>query len=41
MKSKAAKAIEKPKVSTVATPPENMSMDEALDLYQAEVSQYS
>ncbi|WP_109440660.1 DNA polymerase III subunit alpha [Acinetobacter haemolyticus] len=41
VKSKAAKAIEKPKVSTVATPPENMSMDEALDLYQAEVSQYS
>ena len=25
----------------LAPPPDNMSMDEALDLYQAEVSQYS
>jgi len=41
VKSKAAKAVETPKVSVVALPPANMSMDEALDLYQAEVSQYS
>ena len=41
VKSKAAKAVETPKVSVVAPPPANMSMDEALDLYQAEVSQYS
>ncbi|MCH7380616.1 MULTISPECIES: DNA polymerase III subunit alpha [Acinetobacter] len=41
VKSKAAKAAEAPKVATVAPPPDNMSMDEALDLYQAEVSQYS
>ncbi|NIE95677.1 DNA polymerase III subunit alpha [Acinetobacter sp. Tr-809] len=41
VKSKAAKVAEAPKVSVVAPPPENMSMDEALDLYQAEASQYS
>ncbi len=41
VKSKAAKAVETPKVAVVAPPPDNMSMDEALDLYQAEVSQYS
>ncbi|MFM6959138.1 MAG: nucleic acid-binding protein, partial [Acinetobacter sp.] len=41
VKSKAAKVAEAPKVTTVAPPPENMSMDEALDLYQAEISQYS
>ena len=41
VKSKAAKAVETPKVAVVAPPPENMSMDEALDLYQAEISQYS
>lgn len=41
VKSKAAKVAEAPKVSVVAPPPENMSMDEALDLYLAEASQYS
>ncbi|ESK53353.1 DNA polymerase III subunit alpha [Acinetobacter tjernbergiae] len=41
VKSKAAKVAEAPKIAVVAPPPENMSMDEALDLYQAEVSQYS
>lgn len=41
VKSKAAKVVETPKVAVVAPPPDNMSMDEALDLYQAEVSQYS
>ncbi|MDM1020174.1 DNA polymerase III subunit alpha [Acinetobacter sp. VNK23] len=41
VKSKAAKAVETPKVAAVPPPPDNMSMDEALDLYQAEVSQYS
>lgn len=41
VKSKAAKVAEAPKVATIAPPPDNMSMDEALDLYQAEVSQYS
>lgn len=41
VKSKAAKAVETPKVAVVEPPPDNMSMDEALDLYQAEVSQYS
>jgi len=41
VKSKAAKVAEAPKVSVVPPPPDNMSMDEALDLYQADVSQYS
>ncbi|MBH2002662.1 MAG: DNA polymerase III subunit alpha [Moraxellaceae bacterium] len=41
VKSKAAKVAEAPKIAVIAPPPENMSMDEALDLYQAEVSQYS
>ena len=41
VKSKAAKAVETPRVAVVAPPPDNMSMDEALDLSQAEVSQYS
>lgn len=41
VKSKAAKVIETPKVSVVPPPPANMSIDDALDLYQAEVSQYS
>ena len=41
VKSKAAKVVEAPKIAVVAPPPKNMSMDEALDLYQAEISQYS
>ena len=41
VKSKAAKVAEAPKIAVVAPPPKNMSMDEALDLYQAEISQYS
>ncbi|MDR2062140.1 MAG: DNA polymerase III subunit alpha, partial [Acinetobacter sp.] len=41
VKSKAARVAEAPKVANIAPPPDNMSMDEALDLYQAEVSQYS
>jgi DNA polymerase-3 subunit alpha len=43
VKSKAAKAIslEEAQVANVPPPPADMSMDEALDLYQAEVSQYS
>lgn len=43
VKSKAAKAIslEEAQVVNVPPPPADMSMDEALDLYQAEVNQYS
>ena len=40
VKSKAAKAVDTPQV-VVPPPPSNMSIDEALDLYQSEVSQYS
>ncbi|WP_288398943.1 DNA polymerase III subunit alpha [uncultured Acinetobacter sp.] len=40
VKSKAAKAAE-PVKANIAPPPQNMSMDEAMDLYHAEVSQYS
>lgn len=39
VKSKAAKAAEPVKANIA--PPQNMSMDEAMDLYHAEVSQYS
>ena len=43
VKSKAAKskAAEPHQSSQLASPPSNVSMDEAMDLYQAEVSQYS
>ncbi|EOQ72375.1 DNA polymerase III subunit alpha [Acinetobacter lactucae] len=41
VKSKAAKAAEPVRPQTVASPPADMSMDDALDLYQSEVSQYS
>ena len=41
VKSKAAKVVEAPRIAVVAPPPKSMSMDEALDLYQAEISQYS
>lgn len=41
VKSKAAKAAEPARPQTVASPPSGMSMDDALDLYQSEVSQYS
>ncbi|MCU4502879.1 DNA polymerase III subunit alpha [Acinetobacter sp. WU_MDCI_Abxe161] len=41
VKSKAAKAAEPVRPQTVASPPSGMSMDDALDLYQSEVSQYS
>ncbi|MCU4530230.1 DNA polymerase III subunit alpha [Acinetobacter sp. P1(2023)] len=41
VKSKAAKAAEPVRPQTVASPPAGMSMDDALDLYQSEVSQYS
>lgn len=40
VKSKAAKAAELVKAN-IAQPPQDMSMDEAMDLYHAEVSQYS
>ncbi|WP_288387206.1 DNA polymerase III subunit alpha [uncultured Acinetobacter sp.] len=40
VKSKAAKAAE-PVKANIAQPPQDMSMDEAMDLYHAEVSQYS
>jgi len=40
VKSKAAKAAERVKAN-IAPPPQDMSMDEAMDLYHAEVSQYS
>lgn len=40
VKSKAAKAAE-PVKANIAPPPQDMSMDEAMDLYHAEVSQYS
>lgn len=41
VKSKAAKAAEPVRSATLNPPPQDMSMDEAMDLYQAEVSQYS
>ncbi len=40
VKSKAAKAAE-PVKANITPPPQDMSMDEAMDLYHAEVSQYS
>lgn len=41
VKSKAAKAADPVRSHAVAPPPAGMSMDDALDLYQSEVSQYS
>ena len=43
VKSKAAKskAAEPSRPANIAPPPSDMSMDEAMDLYQTEVSQYS
>ena len=41
VKSKAAKAAETVRTVPLAPPPTDLSMDEAMDLYQAEVSQYS
>jgi len=43
VKSKAAKAVsyEQTKPANVPPPPANVSMDEAMDMYQAEASQYS
>lgn len=41
VKSKAAKAAAPVRPHAVAPPPAGMSMDDALDLYQSEVSQYS
>lgn len=41
VKSKAAKAAETVRTAPLAPPPTDLSMDEAMDLYQAEVSQYS
>ncbi len=43
VKSKAAKAVsyEQAKPANVPPPPANVSMDEAMDMYQAEASQYS
>ncbi|MDQ9740153.1 nucleic acid-binding protein, partial [Acinetobacter baumannii] len=38
VKSKAAKAAEPARPQTVASPPADMTMDDALDLYQSEVS---
>ncbi|MGK7248859.1 DNA polymerase III subunit alpha [Acinetobacter oleivorans] len=41
VKSKAAKAADPVRPHAAAPPPAGMSMDDALDLYQSEVSQYS
>ncbi|MPW44920.1 DNA polymerase III subunit alpha [Acinetobacter guerrae] len=41
VKSKAAKAAEPMRAAPLSPPPNDLSMDEAMDLYQAEVSQYS
>lgn len=43
VKSKAAKAVsyEEAKPVDVPPPPADMSMDDAMDLYQAEVGQFS
>jgi DNA polymerase-3 subunit alpha len=43
VKSKAAKAVsyEQAKPANVPPPPANVSMDDAMDMYQAEASQYS
>ncbi|MFV5481599.1 DNA polymerase III subunit alpha [Acinetobacter towneri] len=41
VKSKAAKAVDVAKPATIAPPPADMSMDDAMDLYHTEVDQYS
>ena len=41
VKSKAAKAVQYTQPTKIAAPPSEMSMDEAMDSYQAEVQQYS
>ena len=41
VKSKAAKAVQYTQPTKIAAPPSGMSMDEAMDSYQAEVQQYS
>lgn len=41
VKSKAAKAAEPVRPQPVASPPVDMTIDDALDSYQSEVSQYS
>ena len=41
VKSKAAKAVQHTQPTKIAAPPSGMSMDEAMDSYQAEVQQYS
>ncbi|MCY1160718.1 DNA polymerase III subunit alpha [compost metagenome] len=41
VKSKAAKAVQHSKPAQIAPPPANVSMDDAMDMYQAEANQYS
>lgn len=41
VKSKAAKAVQYSKPAQIAPPPANVSMDDAMDMYQAEANQYS
>lgn len=41
VKSKAAKAVDVAKTASIAPPPADMSMDDAMDLYHTEVDQYS
>lgn len=41
VKSKAAKAVQYTQPTKIAAPPSGMSMDKAMDSYQAEVQQYS
>ncbi|OTH00686.1 DNA polymerase III subunit alpha [Acinetobacter sp. ANC 4973] len=41
VKSKAAKAVQYSKPTQIAPPPANVSMDDAMDMYQAEANQYS
>ncbi|MEN8357633.1 DNA polymerase III subunit alpha [Acinetobacter towneri] len=41
VKSKAAKAVDVARPATIAPPPADMSMDDAMDLYHTEVDQYS
>ena len=41
VKSKAAKAVQYTQPTKITAPPSGMSMDEAMDSYQAEVQQYS
>ena len=41
VKSKAAEAVQYTQPTEIAAPPSGMSMDEAMDSYQAEVQQYS